>query len=233
MTVIHPIRLRLSNAFLVLGERPVLIDTGSPGEGERILAELHRHGVQPDDLSLILLTHAHTDHAGSAKFLREQTGAPVALHPADAAMLKRGTMGAFKPRLPRHYLLKWYVNQPFAGLQADVELAEGQRLDEFGMAATVIETPGHSAGSVSIMLDAADASSPTDAIVGDLVIGGFLGGLFDPHRPRWPYFAEDYQQVGQSIDRLLPLAGGNWHLGHGGPVDASHVQPWREAARRG
>ncbi len=97
MPTVIPIRLLLSNAFLVLGERPVLIDAGSPGEERKIARAIEAAGVELRDIGLILLTHAHRDHAGSAKALRQLTGAPVALHPAENAMLERGHMGKLTP----------------------------------------------------------------------------------------------------------------------------------------
>ena len=217
MTKVVTIRLRLSNAFLVLGDRPVLVDAGSPGEADRIESVIAKHGVALSDVSLILLTHAHTDHAGAAKELRKRSSAPVALHPADDEMLRRGTMGKLKPVRPRHRLLELYVNKPFDGFDADLELTEGQRLDEFGVAASVVETPGHCAGSVSVVIDA-EEGKPRDAMVGDLLIGGYLGGLIKRRRPRLPYFADDVALVRQSVKRLASLAPGRWYLGHGGPL---------------
>ena len=220
MATVHPIRLRLSNAFLVIGDRPVLVDAGSPGEAGKIERAMARHGVAPGDLSLILLTHAHTDHAGSAKELRRRSDAPVALHPADGEMLRHGSMGRLKPVRPRHRLLELYVNKPFDGFDADLELTQGMRLDEFGLPAEVVETPGHCAGSVSVVLDAANREEPRDALVGDLLIGGFLGGLFDRRRSRLPYFADDLQELRRSVETLRGHAAGAWYLGHGGPIPA-------------
>jgi hydroxyacylglutathione hydrolase len=62
--MIVPIRLSISNAFLVRGERPVLIDTGCPGDTDTLLRALAKEGVAVRDLSLILHTHGHRDHAG-------------------------------------------------------------------------------------------------------------------------------------------------------------------------
>lgn len=224
MTRIHRIRLRLSNAFLVLGERPVLVDTGSPGEATKIVRAIEWHNISPRDLSLILLTHAHTDHAGSAAELQKLTGAPVAIHPAERAMLARGKMGKLRPLRPRHKLLELYVNRPFDGLTPDYELKDGQRLDQYGLAASVCHTPGHSAGSVSVVLDPPMAGEPNDALLGDLMIGGFLGGLLYPGYPRLPYFAEDYAQIERSLHRVLPQIGGRLHLGHGGPIEVARAK---------
>ncbi|MCA9241127.1 MAG: MBL fold metallo-hydrolase [Planctomycetales bacterium] len=218
MPNIHSIRLSLSNAFLVIGERPVLVDAGSPGEERKIVAAIERAGVRLADISVILLTHAHRDHAGSALKLKEMTGAPVALCPAEFEMLRRGHMGQLTPVRPRHKLLEPFLNRPFPGFDADLPLHEGQRLDKFGLAARVLQTPGHSSGSVSVVLDTGDA------LAGDLVIGGFLGGLLERRRPRLPYFAEDLPLLHESIEKLTIAAPYKWHLGHGGPVSAETVR---------
>lgn len=220
---IHPIKLRLSTAFLVIGDRPVLIDAGSPREEKRILKALEQHGVQPRDLSLIALTHAHTDHAGSAKALRDATGAPVALHPAGNDMLASGQMGRLTPVRPRHRLLELYVNQPFDGFTPDLALEPGMRLDTFGLPATVLETPGHTPHCVSFVADNGDA------FAGDLVIGGFLGGLFDRQRIRLPYFAAAVSQIGPSVDHLLEHTSGTIYLGHGGPISVERLREWRSS----
>ncbi len=66
-----------SYCYLVLGDEPTLIDTGLPGRGDRILAELASHGLKPGDLAHILLTHHDIDHIGNARFLEKATGATV------------------------------------------------------------------------------------------------------------------------------------------------------------
>lgn len=82
---------RFTNAFLIRGEAGcVLVDTGNPGKAERILERLAKRDVAPDDIRLILLTHGHTDHFGSAAALRERTGAPVAIHALDADAVRQG-----------------------------------------------------------------------------------------------------------------------------------------------
>ncbi|MFN5606093.1 MAG: MBL fold metallo-hydrolase, partial [Bacteroidota bacterium] len=60
MTTIHPIHLSISNAYLVKGPVNMLIDTGSPGEGKKILNFLRKHGLQLSDIALILHTHGHS-----------------------------------------------------------------------------------------------------------------------------------------------------------------------------
>jgi glyoxylase-like metal-dependent hydrolase (beta-lactamase superfamily II) len=220
--MIATIRLSLSNAFLVLGARAVLVDAGSPGEEGKILNAMQKHGVAPRDVAVILLTHGHRDHVGSAAALREATGASIAMHCADFNIIQRGHMGRLTPLRARHRVLEPFVNRPFAPLEVDCELVHDQRLDEQGLAGRVVATPGHSAGSVSLLLD------DGNALVGDLLIGGFLGGIVDRHRPRLPYFAEDVAILCRSVTALLPQVSGQLFVGHGGPLDAQRVNTWCE-----
>jgi hypothetical protein len=65
---IVPLRLSISNAYLLLGDRPVLVDTGRPGVEQRLLDSLDQHSIAPAGLALVVLTHGHTDHAGAVEF---------------------------------------------------------------------------------------------------------------------------------------------------------------------
>ncbi|MAT68649.1 MAG: MBL fold metallo-hydrolase [Planctomycetaceae bacterium] len=218
---IHTIRLRLSNAFLVLGDKPVLVDAGSPGEAGRILDFAARHGVEPHDIALIVATHGHADHVGAAAELHRLTRAPIAAHVGDKAMIAAGRMSNLHPVRPRHRMLLPLVDKPFEPFEINTPLSEGMSLGPWGVSARVIETPGHSAGSVTLVLDNGDA------IAGDVLIGGFLGGLLQPTRPRLPYFAEDLPQLYDSIDRVLAEATRTLYVGHGGPLDHPGVLKWR------
>src|SRR6266850_1149064 len=92
-----PIRLPICNAYLLKGERPILIDTGRPRDTVAIVSALAKHGVAPADLSLILHTHGHWDHCGSTAQLRRHSAARIAIHAADAPMLRRGDNGLLRP----------------------------------------------------------------------------------------------------------------------------------------
>jgi len=83
-----------ANVFLLRGEGGnVLVDAGNPGQAERILGQMARLGVAPGDVRLILITHGHVDHFGSAAALRREIGAPVAIHALDAPALALLTVG--------------------------------------------------------------------------------------------------------------------------------------------
>ncbi|MCA9238481.1 MAG: MBL fold metallo-hydrolase, partial [Planctomycetales bacterium] len=138
---IHAIRLRWSNAFLAIGDRPVLVDAGSPGEAGRILQFAQRYGVAPRDVALIVLTHGHADHAGAAAELQRLTGAPIAAHRGDLPMIKAGRMANLRPVRSRHRVLLPLIDKPFEPFKIDVPLVEGMSLGEWGLPALVAETP--------------------------------------------------------------------------------------------
>lgn len=64
-----------SYMYLIKGEESSLIDTGMPGNIDKILDEIKSLGVEPKSIKNILLTHSDVDHIGNAKKLQEITGA--------------------------------------------------------------------------------------------------------------------------------------------------------------
>jgi glyoxylase-like metal-dependent hydrolase (beta-lactamase superfamily II) len=85
----------------------------------------------------------------------------------------------------------------------------------YGMPGRTVPTPGHTPGSVSVVLDEA-------VLCGDLLAGSFLRGS----APRLPYFADDQAALAGSVRALLTASRGPWHLGHRGPLDPRDVADW-------
>ena len=67
----------------------ILVDAGIPGSERKIAKVLTRHGLSMKDIKLIVVTHAHVDHAGSAARLRKLSGAPILAHRDDADFYSR------------------------------------------------------------------------------------------------------------------------------------------------
>jgi hydroxyacylglutathione hydrolase len=116
----------------------LVIDPGE--ETERILDALSRHHLT---VKAIVITHAHIDHVGGLRKMREATGAPVHMHPDDLDLYaildqQAAMIGMRNP----------------GRVEVDAALNEGDTLRWGGYEAHVIHTPGHSRGSVSLYLPA-------------------------------------------------------------------------------
>jgi len=207
-----------TNIFLIRGSAGwVLVDTGNPGKEDLILKRLAEHSVEPGDIRLILITHGHTDHFGSAAALQERTGASVAVHALDADALRQGihqpdslqATSQLLALLMRISILRNLAAPDRApALEPDIVVHEGFRLDEYGVAGQVIPTPGHTPGSVSVLLDSGKA------IVGDVVMGRMMGLL---PKPGPPLIVWDLERNWESLRQLLALSLHIVYVGHGGP----------------
>jgi glyoxylase-like metal-dependent hydrolase (beta-lactamase superfamily II) len=211
--MLHTLRLTIPNVYLLTGERAVLIDAGAPTDVPRILAFLEEHGISAGQLALILPTHGHWDHAGGARALRDATKAPIAIHRGDLELVRGGNNGRPKPTCSMGYLIRAFVNRGFPPFEPDIVIDDELDLQPFGVDARVLLTPGHTAGSISVL------TGEGDAIVGDLLMGGWLGGRLFPRRPGMHYFAENVEQLKASLRYVLGLKPRTIQPGHGLPLD--------------
>lgn len=211
-------KLGLSNVHAIRGARVVLVDAGSWGELARLEAELARAGIAWKDVSALIVTHAHSDHAGLAAEIRRRSGAPIVLGRGDAPMARAGRHDDLQPTNFTAAMLKRFAIDPtFEAFEPDVLVDAEQRLDRWGVAGRVVPMPGHTPGSLVIELD--DGRS----FVGDMILGGYLGGALWPGRAGEHYFHADRQRNLDNIHALLRGRTRLFHLGHGGPVTRASV----------
>lgn len=223
---ITPINLRATRAFLITGDAHVLVDTGSPGDARRILRELGRRGLDPRDLSLIVITHAHYDHVGSLRELAAASGAPVAASREEAPYVTAGTTppASAEGRLGSQLLRLVPLRDRMAGQGYEPDILIDDRFDlaPYGVTGDVVPTPGHTMGSLSVVLDAGQA------IIGDLLMGRF--SLAGP--PAAAFFAADKEATRASVASLLEADVHTFYTTHGGPYSAIQVRDWLNRSRR-
>ena len=157
---LYQVPLGLVNAYYI--DEPgegILIDTGFPGNANKIVGALRKLGRQPSDVKHLLLTHTHADHIGNAAALRKATGARTYMHPLDASITERGT--GFRPMKAAPGLL----NRLFTGLvsfrinvlkmhvepcEIDQRVGDGEMLSLAG-GITAVHAPGHCLGQLCFL----------------------------------------------------------------------------------
>jgi glyoxylase-like metal-dependent hydrolase (beta-lactamase superfamily II) len=215
--------LKMVNAHLIRSEAGcILVDAGIPGSEKKIGQALARLGLGFRDIKLIVVTHAHTDHAGSAARLRELSGAPILAHKDDLDYYTR--------RRPMAYCTTSWVgklffktpipHEPYEGFEPDILMSNGDAFNllEFGVDGRVLHTAGHTEGSVSVEL------ASQDMLVGDLIASGILiGGIAFNGRAIRPPFEDDPHAVAKELQRMVDGGAKRFYMGHGGPLDAPEV----------
>lgn len=184
-----------SNVFLLTnGKKNILIDTGPKHLWNKLEKNLTCLNIKHIDY--LILTHSHFDHAGNAHKIREKYNALVIIHRNEAHYLK--TSGFVIPKGTNLfsnaivYLLanKLTPKPGYTPCQYDILVDTKFNLNDFGFNAYILHTPGHSPGSVSIIVD------DEIAVVGDAMFGIFKWSVFPP-------FAQDTMQMIKSWGNLL------------------------------
>ena len=180
-----------NNVWIVGDDREAVV-LDAPHDADAIAA-----AVGDRKLLAIVCTHAHDDHVRAAPALAERTGAPVLLHPADAEV--------------------WRLTHPDRA--PDGELHDGQRFEVAGVELTVLHTPGHTPGAVSVYAPALNT-----VFTGDTLFAGGPGATGRSF--------SDFPTIVSSIrERLLTLPPETVvRTGHGGTTtisaEAPHLEEW-------
>ena len=154
-----------ANCYLVLGSRrTMLIDTGIPHTFAALEAELGRLGVPLDRIDLVVLTHEHFDHSGAAERLAQH--ALIAAHPLAASKIAMADEFALGSRM--------FDTAPVE-LVADIQLEQGTRIDLGGFRFSILHTPGHCSGHISLFEADRGIVVGGDAVFKGELHGGILG----------------------------------------------------------
>lgn len=215
ITMSFPLGMGEVNCYLIKNHKGFfLIDTGLANREAQLLETLKQSGCKPGDLQLVILTHGDFDHIGNVVTIREKFGAKVAMHHEDALIAKSGNMfinrqksnAIFKLFAP--LFMKFGESKRFA---PDILLKDGDDLRPYGLDAKVISIPGHSKGSIAILLQSGELFS------GDL--------LDNTKEPGFTSLMDDQIAANNSMMRLKIEDISTVYPGHGEPFDFSVFKP--------
>ncbi len=217
-TRIDTVRIGVTNIYVLRDRGTVLIDPACPPRRPAVPRGVTELLGAPPRLDLIVVTHAHFDHVGASVPLREASGAPLAVHRADAEWLREGkvvwpkgvtTWGKFFRTFGGPLMIP-FLRVP--ALEPDILVGdEGLDLAPYGVEGKVVHTPGHSPGSLSVVLPSGEA------FVGDLAMNGPPMCL----HPSFGVFADQPELVPASWRRLLAMRVRTVYPAHGRPFPAS------------
>lgn len=183
------------NGFLLRDDdgQVTVVDMGLPTSGKKVLAALASIGSGPTEVTRLLLTHCHVDHAGGAAYVAEQTGRPVDIHTDDAGYVRTGTQPEPDRTFRLGRLLARVPGPTGVPLTVGEELTDGQLLPVAG-GLRVVHTPGHSPGHASYLHEPSGVLITGDAIFNVLGI-------------RWPLRAlcSNFTMTQQTAHRLAEL----------------------------
>ena len=164
----------------------VVIDPGE--EGDRILQTVADSNLI---VKYIINTHGHMDHVSANKRINEVTGAPIFIHALDAPMLDQVADSAAAWGLKAD-------NSP----APDRELQDGDQVTFGKITLTVLHTPGHTLGGISLY-------AKDDVFVGDTLFAGSIG--------RTDFPGGSFETIKESIQQKLFKLGDDVrvHTGHG------------------
>lgn len=212
---IVPIQMGTSISYLLInGANSVLIDAGNRNYTEKVLSTLDKYLLPPQSIGLIVITHTHFDHCGSLSALKEICGAQILVHASEAQYLRNGYSPIpkgtfFLTRLISYLGRKLYSSiGSFPRVEPDIIINSDFNLQDFGIRGYILPTPGHTCGSISLILE------DKDAFVGDTLFSVFPSSVFPP-------FSNDTHQMLMSWKRLINTRCKRFHPGHG-PVITLH-----------
>lgn len=204
-------RIGLANVSCYLIYRPaeaILVDCGNSGSELRILETLEALGLKPASLKLLVLTHSHYDHAGSAARLKELTNCKLMVHRSEAQGLRAGytpipsgTRWKAKllvalGRIFARRLMK------YQGAEPDILADDSFDLEQFGFPGSVLHSPGHTHGSMLVLMEG-----------GQLITGDTMFGL--ENKQHFPPFAEDLSALVRTWTMVRKLPVNTLYPAHG------------------
>ncbi len=213
------IRLGSSHAYLVKGNAGyLLIDAGNSNMKNRFVSRIKLRNIEPEDIKLIVVTHAHHDHVGSLSEIKELTKAQVIIHSSEVKYLKQGRSIPVNIIHPLGKIFAFIFKRigtliSFDPVEPDIEIKDEFDLRPFGFKAKIVPTPGHTAGSVSVIF--ADGT----AFVGDTCFN-----IFPFTKSVFPTFANDVHLLLESWDKLLTYKLKRIYPGHGRPFKINKLK---------
>ncbi len=218
------------NAYLFTGAAVTLVDTGTLKSFPVLVKALAELGMTCADIDQIILTHGHIDHYGAARKIVAASGGdiPILAHKEDLTLVEHG-LEVPRMQFIRYYrlmgvpvifqlslqLLRWVFSSMAEPCTISKFIADGDTIPVGDYEATVIETPGHTRGSISLFLKKEGILFPGDHILGHITPNAFVMLETDFVLPRRMSQVEFYDSL-RKIEEIAPRV---VYPAHGEPIE--------------
>jgi len=172
----------VSSFLITTPDGHILMDAGFAETVPQIEANVKKLGFKMSDIKILLISHAHIDHAGGIAALKKQTGAQLAVLDKEIPLLERGGRDDFA----------WGDQYAFTPAKADRALHDKETVSLGGTALTVLWTPGHTQGNATWTMNVKEQDREYHVV--------FMGSLSSPgyrlvKNEKYPEIVEDYRRT--------------------------------------
>lgn len=180
----------LASYLVVTPKGDILINTGFIYSVPEIQSRVRTLGFRFNDIKILLVTHAHSDHAAGEAKMKKLTGAKMLAMREEVELLETGGQ--------TDYLFGssgW-----FAPVKVDRVLQDGEKIELGGSTVTAYLHPGHTKGSTSFAMEIAEGGKIYHVLIANL--GNINDGTALLNNPKYPKIAHDYARTFQAQKEL-------------------------------
>lgn len=192
----------LSSWLFATSEGNILLNTGTPNSGPMIVESIRKLGFKPEQIKIIINGHGHSDHAGAFSYMKQISGAQVAVMQQDVAMIEDGGKSDF------HYGKDWQVmGQP--PVKVDRVLRDGDTVRLGEVVLIAYHTPGHTKGATTWVTTLVEGGKAYRVVFPDGA--GFNPGYQIANPEGYAGINRDYRYTLHVLETLQPDIWGGHH----------------------
>ena len=180
----------LASYLIVTPQGDILVNTGYEYSVPEIRSRVTELGFKLSDIKILLVTHAHSDHAAGEAEMKRLTGAKMVAMQEEVELLETGGKTDFL----------FGNSNWFPPVKVDRALKDGEKVELGGTVLTAYLHPGHTKGSTSYALDVADGGKTYHVLIANLA--NINDGTVLLHNPKYPNIVQDFARTFQAQEQL-------------------------------